>query len=512
MSLGDFIARLDAAHLDVDAAQVLDALWLANLGRDLSLHETPALSPSPSAPIPAEAPDGDRQGRNTEKPKNTDVTPPPALQRLKRPRNVDVFPAIEAPQSRGTLPASPVALPAPRALANRLALMRALRPLSQRWRSHQYAEVDEELTAESCFRVGTNKARLMLPAFKPRRERWFDVELVVEDEPSAQLWDPMLREFAGLLRETGAFGSVRQWRLCVDSKEAAAHLENGLGIRVATGSLLGKAARRLVIVATTGASSRWADGSIAKVVSPWTHDNSVVLLQLTAPERWARSSLGEPQAFAWTTTPGAAAAALKVQTHWWKITRDWNVSVVLPLPVITLTPAALGQWASMQMARGRANPAYLLNNANPDSVSIDRTAAQLDFSRVVALLKYESSEIFQLAVFLSTGVFTLTVAQLVQAIKFGGNADPGMLAELLRCGLVIPVAPNSGAGGTAFSVHPQARELLQRSLRDSEAVRLAHDVQVQISLQISNFVGSGVRSSQLIADEDGQHQDRKSVV
>ena len=500
MSLADLLTRLDVAQFDIDAGQVLDALWLASQARALSLH---AGAPAPVG-TPAVAPRQGAQDRGEPTPPDGKAPAPEPTSHLRRPE-VDVFPAIEQPPSPTTMRASPVTLPAPRALENRLALMRALRPLSQRWPSHQYAQIDEERTAESCIRVGVNKTNLLLPVFEPQRDRWFDVELVLEDEASVELWDDLLKEFAEMLRQTGAFGRVRQWRLRLDEQGGPAHLENACGTGATAGSLLGKAARRLLIFTSTGASRRWSDGSNAKVLAPWARDNCMVLLQLTAPERWARSAIGEPQALAWTTTAGAEAAALSVAAHWWKMAQHGDAAPMLPIPVITLNAGALGQWASMQMARGRLSPAYLMNLTGSTDAGEGGSAAELDVSRAIALLKYESPEIFRLAVLLSTGPFTLAVARLVQAIKFAGNTDPGMLAELIRCGLVLPQTAEPDTRTPYFALRPQARDLLLRSLRESEAAQLARDLQRQVSQQVSRFAGSGVHSAQLIADEDGKH-------
>lgn len=502
MSLADLLARLHVAQFDVDAGQVLDALWLASQARGLSLHA--GAEAPPVAPAPASAPRQDSQTDTVQK-VNQAKRPAPVPAPLARRADVDIFPAIGQLPSPTTVRASPVTLPAPRALENRLALMRALRPLSQRWPSHQYAQIDEERTAQSCIRVGANNMHLMVPVFKPQRERWFDVELVLEDEPSVELWHDMLSEFAEMLRQTGAFGRVRQWRLRFDDKGGPAHLENAYGSGATAGSLLGKAARRLLIFASTGASRRWTDGSNAKVLAPWMGDNCVVLLQLTAPERWARSAIGEPQALASTTTAGAQAGALNVEAHWWKMGQQGEPVETLPLPVITLTPGALAQWANMQMARGRSSPAYLMSVAGAANAGEGDLVPEPDVSRAVALLKYESPEIFRLAVLLCTGPFTLAVARLVQAIKFAGNTDPGMLAELIRCGLVVPQTAGTPSDTPYFAVRPVARDLLLRSLRDSEATQLARELQRQVSQQVSSFAGSGVQSAQLIADEDGKH-------
>lgn len=528
MSLQSFLGRLDAAGFDADVEQLLDAFWLASLGRELSLH-TPAAAQAPEREPAALAPP----------PRRPAATSPPAGARLpsagaadRRPAQAPlslrgdsslrrVFPDItdDASDALGRT-ASAVVLPAPRALSQRLALMRALRPLARRWPSSQYPEFDEEGTVDSCARLGLSRADLVLPVFRPRRERWFDVELVVEDDVSTPLWADMLREFADMLRETGAFGRVRQWWLRAGENPRVMHLENGQGLRAPVASLQGKAARRLVIFASNGASERWVDGSYARVLVPWLRDNCTLLLQLSPADRWARSGLGEPQGTVATASAGALPIALDVHAHWWRMEAedaaegDARPVDPLPLPVAELNPAGLARWAGMQMARGRRNPAYLLRmparHAGEETRRREPTAAAV--AQAVSLLKYEFPEAFRLAVYLCMSPFTLAVARLVQAVKFEGSTNPALLDELLRSGLVVASRPNAGArlrldGAAAwYAVQPGARGLLLRSLRERDAQEIAHELQRHVSRQIARFVDTGVHSAQLIADEKGRHR------
>ncbi|MGF6844165.1 CheY-like chemotaxis protein [Paraburkholderia youngii] len=526
MSLEQFISRLDSARFDVDAGQILDALWLASLGVDLSLHAPDAQHPQETG-RPADAPHDARNDADQARGKDSTGRPSQtgsarskaasgASAASDRSQREPVFARGDFSTSEATINASPVTLPAPRALSNRLQLMRALRPLTERWPAHQYPEIDEESTVEACAQLRAAQFEMILPVFRPRRERWFDVELVLDDDASIELWEDMLREFAQMLRDTGAFGRVRRWRLRMNCAPGhRPYLENAVGLRAPTAYLLGKAARRLVVIASNGATLRWADGSYANVITPWLRDNCVVLLQLTPEERWARSRLGEPHGVVSTTVPGSLTFALNVKTHWWRVSDDLDTEHALPLPVTTLTPAGISQWATMQMARGRSNPAYLLTattkpNAGGLFAITETMKEEMNVGRAISLLKYESPKAFQLAVYLCTGPFTLAVARLVQAIKFEGNTDPNLLAELLRSGLVIMASP--GDANTVrpvaayFVVHEEARPLLLRSLRNSDASDIARELQRHVSARLAQFTGTGVRSAQLIADENGRHQ------
>ncbi|CAJ3342048.1 Uncharacterised protein [Burkholderia pseudomallei] len=524
MSLQGFLARLEASSIEADVGQLLDAFWLATQGVRLSLHESvPARADEPAAVHTERREPPQRRQAQRRRPDEDEPLPNAvgdSPQRL-------VFPHITSDEPTALdRPASPVMLPAPRTLANRLAIMRALRPLTRRWPSRQYLDIDEEGTVDVCARLWAHDPGLVMPVFKPRRERWFDVELVLEDDGAAPLWEDMLREFAALLRATGAFGRVREWTLRVVGDGAArmATLENRQGVRAPVAALQGKAARRLVIFASNGASRHWTDGAYTEVLVPWLFDSCTLLLQLSPQDRWARSGLGEPHGVVSTTAAGALAPALDMHLHWWRIGDEEDedgtrASDAIALPVAPLSAAGLAQWAEMQMARGRRNPAYLLRSPKKAPTALEEGGraercehpTEAAVAQAVSLLKYESPNAFRLAVFLCASPFTLAVARLVQAVKFDGSTDPGLLDELLRSGIVVASrsAIESGARDGShprwYAVRPQARELLLRSLRERDAQEIARELQRHVSRHIERLSGSGVRSPQLIADELGRY-------
>lgn len=516
MTLADLIIRLDHAGFDVDAGQLLDAFWLASLGRDLSLKgPVPVISPVAS---------GDALARSgtarSPRRRSSPALPAPVLPAVAPPAmRVPLTPVF----ARGDMPpvdshenASLVSLPAPPALSDRLALMRALRPLTQRWPSRTDREVDEEGTVEAIARMGAGATQPVSPVFRSRGERWFEVELVLEDDASVELWTEVLREYAEVLRESGVFRAVSVWRLRVRSAPAhGAYLESLSRARISTDAFLGKAARRLIIFASNGASAKWADGRYATILSAWSRDNAVLLLQLSAPGRWARSRLGEPHGLVSTVVPGANGAALRIEADWWQTPQAVMGPGLIPLPVIDLTSTSLSRWAEMQMARGHAHPAYLLKIPRPDQASSRaspdaRRNTAPSIERVMSALQYESPQSFRLATFLCTAPFTLSVARLIQAIAFDGSTDPDMLAELMRSGVVVDISPTpsseSTMAGTYFRVRPEAAERLLRSLRRSDAAELGREVQRRVSSHLAALTGSKARSLELIADDAGRQR------
>src|SRR5579872_1677742 len=267
MSLQAFLKRLKDADLELDVENILDALWLAQQSVFLRVDH------------------GDRRAVPINDQRATligrlPVDPKDEATKLKgHSEETDSF--QETAQSLSKVPVyagggndtaertrrvSAVRVPAAKTLSGRLALTRSLRPFRQRWLSRRDADLDEELTVEKMAELSC----YLYPVFRPRLERWFEVSVVIEDEPTVAVWKDTLHEFCQMLRETGAFQDVRLWRLrfsTMPSTEGGPneepYLESSAGGRVSAGVLSG-GTRRLIFFATHGSSSRWSDGSYVR--------------------------------------------------------------------------------------------------------------------------------------------------------------------------------------------------------------------------------------------------------
>ncbi len=177
----------------------------------------------------------------------------------------------EATVGGGARRASAISIGAAPPLAERLGLMRAVRQFQQRWPSPTLQELDEEATAELTAELRMTHPDVLIPVVRPQRDRWFDVDLVVEDDDAVLLWDDMLGDFAQALRDTGAFRVVRRWRLVLDPVapvHGRAMLEAASGARSSTSTLNG-AERRLILFATHGSSRHWTNGAYQGLLARW---------------------------------------------------------------------------------------------------------------------------------------------------------------------------------------------------------------------------------------------------
>ena len=103
-----------------------------------------------------------------------------------------------------------------------LDLSRALRPFKRRWPDGRKLQLDIEETVRSYARTWK-----LVPKFRPAPERWFEVDIVIDDSPSMTVWGDMVSVLSALLRQLGAFRTIRTWRISVTGPVPRLHNEGG---------------------------------------------------------------------------------------------------------------------------------------------------------------------------------------------------------------------------------------------------------------------------------------------
>lgn len=164
-----FLDLMSRAGLETSVDGLMDAFWLA-LQPGLRL-EFSATSPSPSPPAsearvePAAAiprPGVDNPGQSSGPDKPEVLPPEPAPVEPPVPGS-DIFHTIAPETEKNTIPASPLRIPAGAALACKLPLTRALRPLRKWFRNPQTMLLNEEETVEETARANG----ILMPVLEP---------------------------------------------------------------------------------------------------------------------------------------------------------------------------------------------------------------------------------------------------------------------------------------------------------------------------------------------------------
>lgn len=515
MPLDDVVRRLAGAGLDLTPTLLLDAIWLASQP-GLTLVDEAAPLPIPVTP-PIEDPiESERRKTGGTGP----VTPPPTTGagpgEAGTGTEASVFAGPAA--SSETIKASPIRIPAGAALPGKLALARAMRPFRARRPSPQTLELDEERTVELTADRGGN----LELKFRPRSERWYEAIVVVEEAPSMDVWHETISELVEMLRDTGAFRDVSTRTLSFVAVKPAGGgpdllepmLSSGRNRPVAAGSLGSGRVRRMIFFATHGISSRWRDASLAGVLQGWTKTASVVLLHLLPTHLWRQTALGEPRGQVRAGEAGAPTAHLESERFEWDLSLSEEEPVVA-VPVIPLDPAVCLNWAQMQMGRGRRAAAMLIPTTPPSAASVAAASAEDAATRlsvtdqVAQFRSYASPLAFRLAVYLAPGPFTLPVARLIQAARFGNAAQQSHLAEVLLSGLfyrVTRVDSQVSPDWVQYDAAGEAREILLRSLREEDAQHIASILEQHVNRYIAETYGKPADFRALVRDERGQFE------
>lgn len=389
-------------------------------------------------------------------------------------------------------------------LPGALGLARALRPLGRRREFGPRVVLDEDATAERIAQTG-----LAMPVLRPRRERWFDIVLVVEQSAGLAAWRPQVRAFQKLLQRHGAFRRLESLLLSTDGEAFA--LKTAAGTAVPAASLLERHGRRLVVVVSDCTSPGWHQGTFGEWLQPLAEKMPVAVAQPFAPDVWSHTALGFVELSTLAMRPGAANEALQVRRPGWA-----RGQAGLVLPVFAMEAASAGTWARMLMARGDAwSPAALLPQAmahSDDPVDADLRAALAASAPETAtddelgLLEAFRAAAMPAARRLASGLavvdpLTLPVMRLVQH-TLAPEGGAAALAQVLASGLFRPSVPlrPDNEDTVAFKVAPSVRGRLEVGLPRSHW----QQVMLAIGHAIEEETGEGVDILACVDDPLGQ--------
>src|SRR5262249_19231795 len=151
---------------------------------------------------------------------------------------------------------------------------------------------------------------------------WFDIALVIEDTPTAVIWQQTIRELTLLLERQGSFRDVRLWRLqCRDKtvtfNEASRTTRPPQAINHPTG-------RRLIMLLSDCSSRPWRDGTLAKVILNWATSMPVMVSHLLSERMWRHTATGVPTSSVKSSLPGQPNALLTIELPWWNEESERN--------------------------------------------------------------------------------------------------------------------------------------------------------------------------------------------
>ncbi|MFG6101660.1 formylglycine-generating enzyme family protein [Leptothoe sp. EHU-05/26/07-4] len=428
-NLATLIARLQSAGVDWDGENIADLLWLVNY------------IDAPAAQARTE-PDDDDDGDDSGDDELIDSGPLPSVS-----PNRDPSLTLSAPSSRGDQAQQdkpiqrsiPFQTPTAPALRKTLALGRSLRPLMRKVDSYTQRVLDEDATAEQ-----TAERQFCMTVTKPSRERWLELVLVVEDSASSFLWRDTIRDFQQVLERQGAFRTISTWYLQTASAGAiklfAKRPTGNVSPRSrAPKELIDISGRRLILVISDCISPAWQTGTVqTEYLSLWANHSPVAIVQMLPGRLWSRTVLSAGLRTSFSgRCPGVPNNQL---INHLPLTWEDDGEPGLKLPVITLEPSSMVQWAKMLAGFGDSQAAGIWFDPHWQSqpqepappLSNDTNQAQYLVRR---FSKTASDTARELASLMALVPVELSLIYIIQA-KLLPQSTPLHVAEVFLSGLI----------------------------------------------------------------------------
>jgi tetratricopeptide (TPR) repeat protein len=403
-----------------------------------------------------------------------------------KPDEIGIYSPSSKPAQPDATKASPIRLPGTFALPRVLEFGRALRPLKQyRW-SHTRSTLDVDATI-----VFFERHRQLIPQLRPEPEKWFDIAMVTDDSPSMAVWRRTFAELERLLSTHGAFRRVRRFVLTDCLKGAEAKRD----------PLQDPERRTLILFFTDGASAVWHRQDLIECMRKWAATAPMGIVQMFPSYHWPATTLGRATRDVQAPAPGVPNQQLTVSRTW----RGDLPAKSVAVPITSLEPEALGQWANMLVAkRGTWNPAVVLY---PRSGRVKRAEESPSPQRQVEnFRKTASPAAFDLACYLSTVPLSLPVMRVVMEAMIP-RPQLSYLAQVLASGLVRAVESEVGTDPelVQYAFDAEVGDLLRAQVRVQEAAQAQEAVQHEVQRFVEKLAGRRLSSDVfLVPDEWGK--------
>lgn len=370
------------------------------------------------------------------------------------------------------------------------AIGRALRPLSRK-RTGNLLQVDEQATAEHIAETGRREV-----VYRSVRERWIDIVILAEQVPSMAAWSPVLREFERLLQRQGGFCGVRTLELKVRENRICAVRPDGVTLTEV--GLVGRSGRRLLLIASDCTSAAWRDGRMGDWIRKLSPSVPVSIAQFLPRALWPNTAIGFAELHARSFSPAAPTRQLQIRRPSWAV-GEAGIAV----PVFSLTPGMIADWARMTASAGNAwSVAALvpLPDENLDPVALQ---ANVDSrSRIERFRASVTPKAYELAAyFAQVKPLTPPVMRIIQN-AMAPASDALALAQVFIGGLLYPVSDNplqANPDDVAYEFYEGLRDIFAASLTTRQFV----DIQLALHHYLQELSGTSFDFFALFAKMDG---------
>ena len=506
--IDQLIAAL-SKEVEMSAEEIADTIWLA---LQMQEFQTESVSSS-SSPEEKEINKQESQLDSETSPKTTPNTSDfeKTSAQLSTEQKAGVYPKSQQKTSE-SLDISFKVPDAP-SLREPLTLARALKPLMRRIPSGRELILDEAATIQQIA-----DEKLWTPILKPTLEPWLDLELVVDEAISMQIWRHTIRELERLLKNYGIFRDVRIWGLITNENEQV-QIRRGVGATAknetprSAKELIDPSGRRLILVVSDCVSSFWRNGKVTPVLELWAKQGTMAIVQMLPKWLWKRTALGRASEVRLRgLTPGVVNQKLiaKEVSLWDELDEESGVKV----PVFTLEEDKVVTWAQMLSGKGSIWTLGYVFKLNATSVKKETglfNLAHSDLSaeqRVQAFRVTASPMARKLAGLLASApVISLPIVRLIREALLK-DSQQVHVAEVFLGGLLKPLSEinaDTNPDYVQYEFMDGVRELLIDSVPSKYVLNVVDEVSKYVAkkagLSLENFAAV-LRNPQQIRDSE----------
>ncbi len=416
------------------------------------------------------------------------------------PKNFDHPPAspkkTESPSSDR---ASPIPIPDPFPLPKPASISKMLLPLAKRVSGILVNELDVDATVEQ-----TSEANgLLMMAFRPPLERWFEVHLLIDSSPSMAFWGDLVEGVATLFRWQGFFRDVRVWQF--ETLNSEPRLFSGAErIEREIRSLIAPGRNRLFVALTDTLGKAWHSGTAFAALAILGEQHPVTIAHVFPQSLWRRTALDKAiQRPLIAPHSGCPNSMLKVGA------RLHTTDGLYRFPIFNLSPNHFKTWANfLAGSGGNSIQGVLIRQEAPGVTNIDDEPESVEETSEHLLrgfLTDASPEARELAKILAAVPLIPPVMRLAQR-QFLPDSEHWHLAEVFFSGLLQKSSfgpTEATVPETWYDFRSGIRELL---LGNSPVLRTA-EIWREIGDFIHHHYGSLRDFQALIPNPEGSIQD-----
>ncbi|AUB42335.1 Formylglycine-generating enzyme, required for sulfatase activity, containings SUMF1/FGE domain [Nostoc flagelliforme CCNUN1] len=182
--------------------------------------------------------------------------------------------------------ASPIRVPDPFPLPKPAEMSKALLPIAKRVPGILANELDVDATVEQTAEANG----LLMMAFRPPLERWFEVHLLIDRSPSMAFWGDLAEGVATLFRWQGFFRDVRVWQF--ETLNTEPRLFSGPErIEREIRSLIAPGRNRLFVVLTDTLGKAWHSSKAFAALAILGEQHPVAIAHVFPQTLWRRTAL-----------------------------------------------------------------------------------------------------------------------------------------------------------------------------------------------------------------------------